>query len=297
VRRFWRGDPGQVPELASRLTGSSDIFAPSGRRTYASINFVTCHDGFTLTDLVSYDHKHNEANGEGNKDGMDENFSRNWGVEGASESVRIQRLRDRMKRNFLATLLLSQGVPMLLAGDEIGTTHRGNNNAYCQDNEISWLDWEVGATGRELTAYVRDLIAIMGSHPVLRRRSFFTGEPFGGTGQKDVTWVRPDGREMTEEDWDDRENRTIGMLLLGRASDEVDTLGRSSSGDTLLVLLNAGSGSRSFTLPAIEWPGRWEELLNTARPTGSFPRPVRGETDTLAAQSTLVLRHTERPVP
>ena len=165
VRRFWRGDPGMVPELASRLTGSSDIYAPSGRRTYASINFVTCHDGFTLSDLVTYEHKRNQANGEDNHDGSDQNFSRNWGAEGESESARIERTRDRMKRNFLATLFFSQGVPMLLGGDEIGRTQQGNNNAYCQDNDVSWFNWDVGETGEDLRNFVRDVIAVMRDNP------------------------------------------------------------------------------------------------------------------------------------
>ncbi len=297
VRRFWRGDAGQVPELASRLTGSREIFAPNGRRTYASVNFVTCHDGFTLTDLVSYDHKHNEANGDDNTDGTEENFSRNWGVEGITESVRTQRVRDRMKRNLLTTLLLSQGVPMLLGGDEIGRTQFGNNNAYCQDNEISWLDWVVGTTGRDFTNFVHDLIQIMARNPILRRRNFFTGEPVAGGSTKDVTWLRPDGQEMTDAEWSNPENRTIGMLLLGRAADEVDSLGRSERGETLLVLLNAGHTSRPYTLPTIDWPGRWEELLSTLRPMGSFPRPVRAAAVNLGAQSSLLLRHTERPEP
>jgi glycogen operon protein len=295
VRRFWRGDAGQVPELASRLTGSRELFAAGGRRTSASVNFVTCHDGFTLGDLVSYDRKHNEANGDDNRDGTDENYSRNWGIEGPTESVRTQRVRDRMKRNLLATLFLSQGVPMLLGGDEIGLTHLGNNNSYCQDNETSWLNWDVGATGRDFTNFVRNLIAIRQTNPILRRRNFFDGEPVGGGATKDVTWIRPDGQEMTEADWSDPENRSIGMLLLGRAADEVDTLGRAERGETLLVLLNAGHSSRSYTLPTIDWPGRWEELVSTLRPIGIFPRPVRSGVVSLGAQTSLVLRHTERP--
>ncbi len=193
VRRFWRGDPGQVPELASRLTGSSDIYAPSGRRTYASVNFVTCHDGFTLTDLVSYEHSTTRPTARTTTTGRDENYSRNWGAEGETDSARIQRARDRMKRNFLTTLFFSQGVPMLLGGDEIGRTQQGNNNAYCQDNEISWFNWDIGETGNELCDFVRDLIAIMQGNPILRRRDFFTGEPYPGTQTKDVTWIRPDG--------------------------------------------------------------------------------------------------------
>jgi isoamylase len=293
VRRFWRGDPGVVPELASRLTGSSDIYAPSGRRTYASVNFVTCHDGFTLTDLVTYEHKQNQANGEDNHDGTDQNYSRNWGAEGESESARIQRTRDRMKRNFLATLFFSQGVPMLLGGDEVGRTQRGNNNAYCQDNDVSWFNWDIGETGKDLYNFVRDLIRVMQDNPILRRRAFFTGEPHAGMETKDVTWIHPGGAEMTEPDWADSELHTIGMLLLGVATDEIDIRGRSYAGDSLLLMLNAGTRSRSYTLPRMELAGQWEEVLNTAHP-GPWSRIVRTESVSLNAHSTLLLRHSER---
>ena len=293
VRRFWRGDPGQVPELASRLTGSSDIYAPSGRRTYASINFVTCHDGFTLTDLVSYDEKHNEANGEGNRDGAQDNVSRNWGAEGPTNSARIQRARDRMKRNFLTTLLFAQGVPMLLGGDEIGRTQQGNNNAYCQDNEVSWFDWDIGESGWDMRNFVRDLIAVLKGNPILRRRGFFTGTEVPGTTTKDVTWIRANGQEMTEEEWSDPNNQSIGMLLFGVAADEVDSRGRSASAESLLLLLNAGARSHSYTLPRMESPGLWEELLNTARP-GPYARQVRNDAVNLTAHSSMLLRHTER---
>ena len=293
VRRFWRGDPGQVPELASRLTGSSDIYAPSGRRTYASVNFVTCHDGFTLSDLVGYERKHNEANGEGNRDGAEENLSRNWGAEGPTDSARIQRLRDRMKRNLLTTLLFSQGVRMVSGGDEIGRSQGGNNNAYCQDNEISWLRWDLGEQEIQLYDFVQDLIRIVKANPVLRRREFFSGEVVPGTATRDVTWVRADGKEMTDAEWSEPENRSIGMLLAGRAADEVDGRGRTARGDTLLLLLNAGTRSRPYTLPRLEWPGRWVEVLNTARP-GPWTREVRNEVVNLAAHSSLMLRHTER---
>jgi isoamylase len=292
VRRFWRGDPGQVPELASRLTGSSDIYAPSGRRTYASVNFVTCHDGFTLTDLVSYEQRHNEANGEDNQDGARDNLSRNWGVEGPSPSLRVERARDRMKRNFLTTLMFSQGVRMILGGDEIGRTQRGNNNAYCQDSEISWVDWDIGESGSALCAFTRDLISIVEANPILRRRDFFTGKSVGDQA-RDVTWVRPDGEMMTDDDWKDSENRSIGMLLPGRAADEVDTRGRLVKSDSLLLLLNASTRSRSWTLPRLEWPGRWEELLSTARP-GEQGRTVRTPAVNLTAHSSLLLRHNER---
>ena len=293
VRRFWRGDAGVVPELASRLAGSSDIYAPSGRQTYASVNFVTCHDGFTLTDLVSYEHKRNDANGEENRDGSDTNFSRNWGVEGETDSARIQRARDRMKRNFLATLMLSQGVPMLLGGDEVGRTQSGNNNAYCQDNPTSWFNWDIGESGYELCLFVHHVIAVMQSNPILRRRAFFTGETVPGGDTKDVTWVRSDGQEMTEQDWSDPDLHNIGMLLPGRATDEIDTRGRSYAGDSLLILLNAGTRSRSYTLPPMELAGLWVEELNTVQP-GPWGRVIRNEVVSLTAHSTLLLRHQER---
>ena len=293
VRRFWYGDQGIVPELASRLSGSSDIYAPTGRRTYASINFVTCHDGFTLTDLVSYENKHNEANGEENRDGSDANFSSNCGVEGPSDAVHVQRARDRMKRNMLATLFFSQGVPMLLGGDEVGRSQQGNNNAYCQDNEISWFDWEIGGAGWDMYSFVRDLITVMQTNPILRRRRFFTGEVPAGMTTKDVTWIRPDGSEMTDEDWSDKGRRSIGMLMLGQAADEVDVRGRSASGETLLLLLNASVRSRPYTLPRMELPGRWEEVLNTAKP-GPWNRLVRNAVISLTSHSCLLLRHSER---
>ena len=291
VRRFWRGEPGQVPELASRLTGSSDIFAASGRRTYASVNFVTCHDGFTLSDVVGFEHKHNEANGEGENDGTSENFSRNWGTEGATSSVRIRRLRERIKRNMLATLFFSQGVRMVLGGDEIGRSQQGNNNAYCQDNEISWFDWNLDKPAKDLFDFTRELAQIVMGNPVLRRRDFFTGRPVGSDGIPDVTWIRPDGNELTEADWEDPELRTLGLRLLGKATDEVDERGRAVYGDTLLLLLNGGSRSRLHTLPTPEAGGVWEELLNTARPGR---RLVRQPTVNLTSHSLILLRENPR---
>jgi isoamylase len=293
VRRFWRGDTGVAPEMASRLTGSSDIYAPSGRRTYASVNFVTCHDGFTLTDLVTYEQKRNDPNGEENRDGTDENYSRNWGTEGETDSVRIQRTRDRMKRNFLATLFLSQGVPMLLGGDEIGRTQHGNNNAYCQDGPTSWFDWDIGETGYDLCHFVRDVIGVMKGNPILRRRAFFTGQPEQGQQTKDVTWLRRDGEEMTEEDWTDPGLHSIGMLLFGTATDEIDIRGRSYAGDSLLVLLNAGTRSLVYTLPRMELAGYWVEVLNTTHP-GPWGRIVKNDAVSLNAHSTVLLRHSER---
>jgi isoamylase len=290
VRRFWRGDGGQIPELASRLSGSSDLYESSGRRTYASINFVTCHDGFTLTDLVSYDHKHNEANGDDNRDGTDDNMSRNWGHEGPSESLRVERMRARMKRNFLATLIFSQGVPMLLAGDEMGRTQRGNNNAYCQDNEISWVNWDLSGDDREFLEFTRRVIRIFWENPVLRRRTFFTGKPIPGEMVKDLTWIRPDGTEMTDDDWNDESNQTVGMLVHGEATDEVDARGRPMSGQTILLLVNAGTRSRYVVLPKVDGLGTWSGLVDTAR---QDPRPVRGDGVNLAPHSLLLLRHGE----
>ncbi len=287
VRRFWRGDPGQVPELASRLSGSSDLYQSSGRRTYASINFVTAHDGFTLHDLVSFERKRNEANGEDNHDGADENFSRNWGAEGPTESPRIRRTRERMKRNFLATLVFSQGVPMILAGDEIGRTQQGNNNAYCQDDEISWVSWNISSRDRRLMEFTRECLRIFHSNPVLRRRSFFTGRPIGEYGTKDLTWIRPDGEEMADEDWADPTNHVLGMLIHGEATDEVDERGRPIYGDTLLLLVNGGARSRFFQLPKVEGPGIWQEILNTARPG---TRVAKNWAVNLVAHSLMLLR-------
>jgi len=291
VRRFWRGDPGLVPEMASRLSGSSDLYEATGRNTYATINFVTAHDGFTLTDLVSYERKHNEANGEDNRDGTDENYSRNWGGEGPTDSPRVRRARERMKRNLLATLIFSQGVRMLLGGDEIGRTQLGNNNAYCQDNEISWVDWELSGRDRRLLEFTRRVLDIFHSNPLLRRRSFFTGRPLSGDGVKDVTWIRPDGQEMEGGDWSDPENHVLGMLIDGEATDEVNERGRPIFGDTVLLLLNGGSRSRFFAMPKIEGPGMWEEILNTARPEST--RLVKAPGVNLVAHSLILLRYGE----
>jgi glycogen operon protein len=290
VRRFWRGDPGQVPELASRLTGSSDIYAPSGRRTYASVNFVACHDGFTLSDVVGFERKHNEANGNNNRDGADENFSNNWGVEGPTESVRVQRLRERVKRSMLATVFFSQGVRMLLSGDEIGHSRQGNNNAYCQDNPVSWLEWDLDDAATDLLLFTRELAAIVRANPVLRRRNFFTGRALLPGAMRDVTWVRPDGQEMTDREWSDPDTRTIGMLLAGRAVDDVDERGRRVYGDTLLLLLNGGTRSRLYVMPQLEWSGIWEQLLNT---THLGQRLVRAATVNLTAHSAVLLRYNQ----
>ncbi|HEY6559354.1 MAG TPA: glycogen debranching protein GlgX [Polyangiaceae bacterium] len=267
MRRFWRGDGGEVPELASRLSGSSDIFQGSDRGPQASINFVTCHDGFSLHDLVSYDRKHNEANGEGNADGTNENFSRNWGAEGHSDFLPVVRLRERMKRNFIATLAFSQGVPMLSHGDEIDRTQNGNNNAYCQDNEQAYVSWELDEKRREFLEFVRLVLRIRQSNPVFRRRAFLAGNLVAQEGMKDVQWLRPDGKEMTVDDWNQRNNRVLSMLIHGDASDEVDERGRPNRGKTLFLLFNASNRARHFALPGLPGTGSFREIINTAMPS------------------------------
>ncbi len=263
VRQFWKGDSGQVGSLAYRLTGSSDLYGPTGRLPYASINFVTAHDGFTLHDLVSYNEKHNDANGEGNRDGHQENLSWNCGCEGPTDDAAIVALRECQKRNFLATLVLSQGVPMLLAGDEIGRTQHGNNNAYCQDNELSWVDWQLDAAQHELLEFVRRLLRLRQQHPTLHRRHFFQGRAIRGSAVKDLTWFRLDGKEMTEEDWGNPDTRCFGLRLAGDAIEEVDERGHRIVGDTLLILLNAYWEALPFVLPAHRPKLRWQLLLDT----------------------------------
>ena len=263
VRAYWKGDAGQVSELGYRLTGSSDLYGKGGRRPYASINFVTAHDGFTLHDLVSYNDKHNEANGEDNRDGHNENLSWNGGVEGATEDPAVLALRERQKRNFLAMLLLSQGVPMLCGGDEIGRTQGGNNNAYCQDNETSWFDWRLDNTRKHLLAFTRRLIALRRAHPVFRRRQFFAGRRIWGSEVKDLSWFRPDGKEITEENWRDPLARCIALRLAGDAIAEVDVRGEQITDDTFLILLNAHHAPQTFVLPAHRPGIRWEIVLDT----------------------------------
>ncbi len=288
VRRFWRGDPGQVGALASCLAGSSDIFEVSRRSPQASINFATCHDGFTLHDLVSYEHKHNEANSEDNRDGNDNNLSRNWGAEGPSEAVHIVRMRERIKRNLLATLAFSQGVPMLSHGDEVGRTQKGNNNAYCQDNALAWVDWRLTPLQRELLGFTRRVFAMRAANPVLRRRRFFRREPVRAGEEKDLTWLGATGEEMTTEEWGDASNHVLGMLIRGEATDDIDERGRTPRGSAILLLLNGGARSRSFALPSMESPGAWIQLLDTAHPA---PRAIRGGQVHLAAHSLMLLQH------
>ncbi|WP_169980295.1 glycogen debranching protein GlgX [Microbispora sp. H10836] len=263
VRDFWRGASQTLPEFASRLAGSSDLYASSGRRPVASINFVTAHDGFTLTDLVSYDHKHNEANGEGNRDGTDDNRSWNCGAEGPVEDPAIVRLRRRQRRNLLATLFVSQGVPMLLAGDEFGRTQHGNNNAYCQDNDVSWIDWSLLRQEDDLLDFVRRLAALRRAHPVFRRRRFFHGRTVGG-GSRDIVWLTPSGTEMADSDWHTGYAKSLGVYVNGEAIGEPGPRGERIRDETFLLLINAHHESLTFALPGAELGAAWRPVLDTA---------------------------------
>jgi glycogen operon protein len=270
VRDFWRAEPGSLGEFASRLTGSSDIYQHSRRRPRASVNFVTAHDGFTLRDLVSYNDKHNEANGEDNRDGESHNRSWNCGAEGDTDDPAVLELRARQQRNLLATLLLSQGIPMLCHGDELGRTQRGNNNAYCQDNETSWVDWDLTEEQRALTAFTRRLIALRAAHPVLRRRRFFRGETATNARQPlpDLVWLRPDAREMTDRDWQRADAHSVGVFLNGDAIAERDPYGRRMVDDSFLLLVNGYWEPVVFRLPDDSFGERWTTLTDTADPDG-----------------------------
>jgi len=286
VRDFWRGQTATLLEFASRLTGSSDLYAADTRRPVASVNFVTCHDGFTLADLVCYDRKHNQANGEDNRDGSDDNRSWNCGAEGPTDNPGIVVLRERQKRNFFTTLLLSQGVPMLLAGDELGRTQRGNNNAYCQDNEMSWVDWPTadeppaaGASARRagsaaqgssqaLLEFVRGLVQFRADHPVFRRRRFFQGQDIRGVPDQlgDIAWFTPAGQEMTDADWQAGSAGSLTVFLNGEAIGEPDRRGEPIRSDSFLLLFNAGERDLEFTLPPPRYGVLWSKVLDTAVP-------------------------------
>ena len=264
VRAYWKGDEGKLPELAARVTASGDLFNHRGRKPWASVNFITAHDGFTLHDLVSYNEKHNEANGEGNRDGHSHNLSWNHGVEGPTDDPEIKALRERQKRNLLATLLLSQGTPMILAGDEFGRTQNGNNNAYCQDNEIAWVNWEgIDEDGRALQTFVRMLIALRQTFPILRRNRFLTGRANGELGVKDVTWLTPAATEMTDANWADPLARCLGVLLDGRA--RISGIRKPASDVTMLIVLNAYYDVVRFKLPEIIGGVSWEVVIDTNR--------------------------------
>ena len=263
IRKFWKGDGGTVSEFATRLCGSSDLYQRDGRKPYASVNFVTCHDGFGLRDLVTYNQKHNQANGEDGRDGADNNDSWNCGHEGETDDRHIQATRGRQRRNMLATMLLSQGVPMLLAGDELGHTQRGNNNTYCQDNELSWLDWSLDPEKQGFLEFVRTVTRIWREQPVFQRRNFFLGRSIRGEGVTDVTWFSPTGQDMDDGDWGGHV-RCLGLRLAGDLIGEHDERGETIVGDTILVLMNAHHEALPFTLPVLKQGHRWERLLDTA---------------------------------
>lgn len=265
VRSFWKGDGGTLNEFATRMSGSSDLYQDDGRKPHASINFITCHDGFNLQDLVSYNEKHNEANGEENRDGADDNKSWNCGAEGPTDDPAISQLRWQQKRNFIATLLLSQGVPMLLAGDELSHTQKGNNNTYCQDNELTWIDWELRDEEREFLEFVRQVIGIRRSQLVFQRRRFFQGRAIFG-GVEDITWFEPSGNPMGEEGWNAGFNQCFGMRMAGDLIGDIDERGQAIKGDSFLILMNAFHDPIPFTIPARVKGERWQRLIDTALP-------------------------------
>jgi glycogen operon protein len=296
VRDVWSGAHVGVRDLAYRLTGSSDLYRSDGRRPFASINFVTAHDGFTLADLVTYEHKRNEDNGEGNRDGESHNRNWNCGVEGPSDDPQVQALRARQVRNYLATLLLSTGVPMLTAGDELGRTQQGNNNAYCQDNEISWMDWKDVDEG--LLAFVSRLVRLRRSSPVLRQEAFFEGiEIPGSGGTRDLAWFAPDGGQLTTGDWFDTGLQTLGMYLDGRGIRHRDEHGRPVVDDSYLVQLHAGPEPVAVQLPGLPWADAYELVVSTEHPTGAPPETTiiaPGQVE-LPGRSVWVLRVLRRP--
>jgi isoamylase len=292
VRDYWRGEVPGLGEVASRLSGSSDLYAHNGRRPYASINFITAHDGFTMRDLVSYNDKHNEANLDDNSSGEDHNRSWNHGEEGETDDVAVLRLRARQQRNMIATLLLSQGVPMLLGGDEFGRTQHGNNNVYCQDNDLSWYDWDLDAEQRDLLAFTRRLIRLRQEHPVFRRQKFFRGEGHGG--MQDVDWMSADGSPMTDEDWNTGHLLALMFFLNGQAIPTPDERGRRVTDDSFLVLLNASGDNVTFTMPGEEYGKSWKVEVDTDHPAATTHNRGRemtmGETLELVPRSLLLLR-------
>jgi isoamylase len=293
VRRFWKGDGGTYNEFATRLSGSADLFGDDGRKPFASINFITCHDGFNLQDLVSYNEKHNEANGENNNDGANDNNSWNCGAEGPTDDAAINALREQQKRNLIATLLLSQGVPMVLAGDELSHTQKGNNNTYCQDNELTWLNWVLNAQQKDFLEFVRRVTQIWKEHPVFQRRRFFRGKLMRG-GAKDISWLEPSGKEMADEAWSAGYVQCLGVHLSGETGD-VDEYGRPVRDDHVAMLLNAHHEPIPFVLPAVAGYSDWEKLFDTADPKMKPSQHRGGDKYPLAGRSMAVFRASRRP--
>jgi isoamylase len=289
ARRFWRGDMGQMAELGYRLMGSSDLYEDDGRHPYASINFIAAHDGFTLHDLVTYERKHNEANGEDNRDGHDNNLSANYGHEGETDDPDIITVRERQKRNLLSTLLLSQGVPMICAGDEMGRTQGGNNNGYAQDNPISWIDWNLDERRSALVEFTRELIRLRAEHPVLRRKRFFLGRRIRGSDVRDLTWIRPDGGVMTDEEWDAGWVRTLGVMLAGDVLGEMDEQGELQTDETFLLLMNAHEQPVEFRLPGTG-AEQWQLAVDTGANGSGMDRHPSGGRLVLESRSLVLLR-------
>ena len=285
MRAFWRGDEHGVAELATRIAGSNDLYERSGRLPYASINFITAHDGFTLHDLVSYNDKHNEANGEENRDGEGHNLSWNCGAEGPTDDQAIRMLREQQKRNLMASLLLSVGVPMISGGDELSRTQHGNNNAYCQDSELSWTPWDLSLEQQQFLAFTRRLVRFRQSQPALQRRKYFHGRAIRGTDAKDIYWLDATGREMTDEAWSASFVHSLGILMVGNVLDEIDERGRQVRGDTLLILLNAHQEEVQFHLPSASEGTAWMRMFDTIAPrvdsqpyAGGASYPLQGRT-------------------
>jgi glycogen operon protein len=288
VRDYWRGVDRTLGEFAYRFTGSSDLYEGTGRRPFASVNFVTVHDGFTLHDLVSYNAKHNEANGDADLSGENDNRSWNCGVEGPTDDPQVGALRARQKRNFLTTLMLSQGVPLLLAGDEIGRTQQGNNNAYCQDNELSWVDWE--RADRELLEFTRRLIDMRRRHPVFRRRRWFQGRPIHGHEITDLGWFRPDGSPMDEQDWSAGFAKSLGVFLNGDQIDSTDPRGEPVVDDSFYIVFNAHHERLDFRTPGEQWGKRWVKVLDTFDPGAGEDNYGEGAVVPVQGLSLVVLR-------
>ena len=294
IRDYWRGTDNSIDDFANRITGSSDLYATTGRRPYASINFVTAHDGFTLRDLVSYNEKHNEANGENNADGANDNRSWNSGAEGDTEDATIRAVRARQQRNFITTLFTSQGVPMLLGGDEIGRTQRGNNNAYCQDNDISWYDWKNIDSG--LLAFTSRVIEFRKEHPVFTRRRWFMGRPLYGADVSDIGWFKPDGEMMTDQDWQSGFARSVGVFLNGQAIPTPDGRGEPIMDDSFYLLFNAHYEALQFKLPTCPWGDRWVKVIDTNEPVPDLREQEElraGEAVPVEAHSVVILRRAD----
>jgi glycogen operon protein len=294
VRDYWRGEPATLGEFASRLTGSSDLYEATGRRPSASINFVVAHDGFTLNDLVSYNEKHNDANGEDNRDGESYNRSWNCGVEGPTDDPDVLALRARQIRNIMATLMLSQGTPMIAHGDEFGRTQHGNNNVYCQDSELSWMDWSLAEKNADLLAFTRKVTVLRTDHPVFRRRRFFEGGPIrSGEEVRDIAWLTPAGREMTSKDWNSDFGKSIAVLLNGEVLPEPNRRGERIVDDSFLLCFNAHDHTVDFVIPDGDYAQQWAAVLDTTHPAGDTELTVNaGETISLVDRSLIVLRKT-----